>query len=129
MRLHHVQLSMHRGEESQARSFYQEALGLVEVAKPKALAGRGGCWFRSNPENAAVVEIHLGVEDGFVPSAKAHPAFVVDSRAELDNVAARIVNHGMEVNWDEEFTFDGFTRFHSKDPFGNRLEFLAPLHA
>ncbi|GAA1411080.1 glyoxalase [Glutamicibacter uratoxydans] len=125
MQLHHVQLSMHRGEEDAARNFYQEGLGLEEVPKPPALAPRGGCWFRSPAGSGDRVEIHLGVEDGFTASAKAHPAFVLNSRAELDAMAERIQRLNMEVSWKEEFTFEGYSRFHAKDPFGNRLEFLA----
>lgn len=43
MKLHHVRVSMPRGEDSEARRFHTDALGLTEVAKPAALAGRGGC--------------------------------------------------------------------------------------
>ena len=44
----HVQLSMPPGGEEQARAFYGEVLGLREVEKPAALAGRGGCWFAND---------------------------------------------------------------------------------
>lgn len=125
MQLHHVQLSMHPGEEEAARSFYQQGLGLEEVPEPPVLAARGGCWFRSPAQSGDHIEIHLGVEEGFKASAKAHPAFLLNSRVELDAMAERIQRLKMEVSWKEEFTFDGYSRFHAKDPFGNRLEFLA----
>ncbi|WP_229503470.1 VOC family protein [Nesterenkonia sedimenti] len=66
MRLHHVQISMPKGQEADARRFYAEGLGLREVEKPTELAGRGGCWFRSYEDSGAIsAELHLGVEEGF----------------------------------------------------------------
>lgn len=131
MLLHHVQVSMPRGEEEAARRFYGEAVGLVEVEKPSALAARGGCWFRSHVGEQAreqvSAEIHLGVEDPFVPAQKAHPALVVDSMDELEAMATRIEGVGCDVSWTERDTFDGFVRFHARDPFGNRLEVMARI--
>lgn len=125
MQLHHVQVSMPRGKESAARRFYGEAVGLVEVDKPSALAARGGCWFRSHEGEIVTAEIHLGVEDPFVPAQKAHPALVVGSVPELEAMASRIAAVGCEVSWTERDSFDGYARFHARDPFGNRLEVLA----
>ena len=45
---------------------------MTEVAKPAALAARGGAWFRSG-----ALELHLGVEDDFRPARKAHPGMLV----------------------------------------------------
>ena len=115
-RLHHVQLAMPRGEEQTARDFFAGVLGMDEVPKPAALAARGGAWFRSGE-----VELHLGVEDAFVPARKAHPAIVVD---DLDDLAARLAASGQEARWDDEFP--GHRRIYADDPFGNRLEFLQP---
>lgn len=127
MRLHHVQVSMPKGHEDEARRFYADALGLMEVSKLGVLAGRGGCWFRSVDENGNVVaEIHLGVEDPFTPAARAHPALVVDDVPALEQVGARIAAAGFDVSWAERDTLDGFLRFHCRDPFGNRVEVLTP---
>ena len=71
MRLHHVQLSCPVGGEDGARRFWVEGMGLVEVAKPPVLAARGGAWFRGG-----AVEVHVGVEEPFVPARRAHPALV-----------------------------------------------------
>lgn len=68
----HVQLAMPAGQESKARAFYGDILGIPEVEKPEALQARGGVWFESG-----AVKIHLGVEDDFLPAKKAHPALVV----------------------------------------------------
>jgi len=88
------------------RAFYGGVLGMREVEKPPALAARGGVWFE---------QLHVGVEEGFAPARKAHPAFRVD---DLDALAARIG----DVQWDE--AIPGVRRFYAHDPFGNRLEFL-----
>lgn len=117
---------MPRGEESEARRFYSEALGMEEVEKPPALAGRGGCWFRSFDGEAIAAEIHLGIDEPFRPARKAHPALVCDSIQELEATALRIETAGYELSWTERHTFDGFERFHARDGFGNRVEVLAP---
>jgi catechol 2,3-dioxygenase-like lactoylglutathione lyase family enzyme len=114
--LHHVQLAMPPGGEDRARAFYGDLLELPEVEKPPALAARGGCWFRGHE-----VELHLGVEEPFAPARKAHPALVVD---DLDGLEGRLQDAGHRT--EEDQPFDGFRRFHATDPFGNRLEFLAP---
>ena len=126
MRLHHVQVSMPRGQEDLARRFYGDALGLVEVDKPPSLAGRGGCWFRgfSADGHTVAAEIHLGVDDPFVPARKAHPALVLDCVAELEQRAASVAGAGFEVSWAERDTLEGFVRFHCRDGFGNRVEVL-----
>lgn len=115
--LDHVQVAMPAGREAEARAFYAGLLGLEEIEKPSALAGRGGAWF-ALPDGR---QLHLGVEDPFRPSRKAHPAFVAHA---LDEVAGRISGSGLPVRWD-----DGLAprrRFYGEDPFGNRLEFLEP---
>jgi catechol 2,3-dioxygenase-like lactoylglutathione lyase family enzyme len=126
VRLHHVQVSCPPGGEDDARRFYR-ALGLTEVEKPAALAGRGGCWFRAYDGSAVVAELHVGVEPGFLPARKAHPAFVVGDAAELDALARRLREDGYVVDDAERTTFDDYLRFHTADPFGNRVEVLAAL--
>jgi catechol 2,3-dioxygenase-like lactoylglutathione lyase family enzyme len=120
MRLHHVQVACPPGGEHRARRFYRDGLGMTEVDKPAELAKRGGAWFR-----ASGAEIHVGVEDPFVPARKAHPALVLDGIAELEAVAARLTDLGFEVDWSERRTFPGFERFHTRDGHGNRVEVLA----
>lgn len=116
MRLHHVQLSCPAGGEDAARRFWSDGLGLDEVDKPSVLAARGGAWFRG-PE----VEVHVGVEAGFAPARKAHPAFLVD---DLDAVAARLAGLGHPVDWDD--AYPGHRRCYTADAHGNRVELLQP---
>ena len=120
--LHHVQVACPPGGEDAARSFYANGLGLLEVEKPSALRGRGGAWFRANDAHDGVIcELHVGVEEPFRPARKAHPAFLVD---DLAAVAARLRGLGFEVGEGERETFEGFWRFHTSDPHGNRVEVL-----
>jgi catechol 2,3-dioxygenase-like lactoylglutathione lyase family enzyme len=110
----HVQLAIPPGRDAEARQFYRELMGLIEVPKPEALRVRGGMWFQAGP-----VQIHLGVEDGMRPSAKAHPALVVD---DLDALRARLVAAGFE--WRDDQEIPNVRRAHIRDPFGNRIELI-----
>lgn len=126
MILHHVQVACPLGGEDAARRFYADGLGLVEVAKPEALAGRGGCWFRAYDDAGSVTaEIHVGVEDPFAPARKAHPALLLATPAELEATGARLVALGFDVDWRERASFAGYQRFHAFDGAGNRVEVLS----
>lgn len=114
MRLHHVQLAIPPGTEPECRAFYCGVLGWEELAKPAALAQRGGLWLRAGED-----DLHLGVEADFRPARKAHPAFTT---AELDGLAARLTAAGAPVEWDE--AIPGLRRFYTADAVGNRLEFM-----
>jgi predicted enzyme related to lactoylglutathione lyase len=116
--LHHVQLAIPAGAEGVAQGFYGDLLGIVRVEKPAALAGRSGAWFRG-PGGSP--EVHLGVEEPFVPARKAHPAFEVHG---IDAMADRLASAGVAIVWDEAEVFPGRRRFHATDPFGNRLQFV-----
>jgi catechol 2,3-dioxygenase-like lactoylglutathione lyase family enzyme len=126
MRIHHVQVSCPPGGEDVARRFYGDGLSLPEVEKPPVLAARGGCWFRSAPE-AGGVEVHVGVEPGFVPARKAHPAFLLADHDELEATAVRLEELGFAVDRTEQDTFPGHRRLHTADGHGNRVELLASL--
>lgn len=112
--LDHVQLAMPAGGEAEARAFYSGLLGLEEIPKPTALAGRGGCWFRVGP-----VELHLGVEAGFRPALKAHPALVVSDLAAL---RGRLEAGAAPLSDDAPLA--GRERVFTADPFGNRIELI-----
>lgn len=128
MRLHHIQISMPRGQEAEARRFYVEGLGMSEASKPPALAGRGGCWFRALDAGTVVAEVHLGVEDEFIPAKKAHPGLVCDSLQEWETLAGRLDSMGYDLSWAERETFEGYLRLHVRDGFGNRLEIMTPAN-
>ncbi|MGC1210324.1 MAG: VOC family protein [Micromonospora sp.] len=116
--IHHVLLACPPGSEPASRAFYTDLLGMSEKPKPPALAARGGCWFTGYG-----AELHLGVEADFRPARKAHPALL---RPDLDDLAARLTTAGHPVTWGDD-EIPGMRRFHTHDPHGNRLEFLAPI--
>jgi catechol 2,3-dioxygenase-like lactoylglutathione lyase family enzyme len=111
----HVQLAAPPDCEPAARRFFGELVGLEEVAKPAALQVRGGVWFRCGDQ-----QLHVGVERGFAPARKAHPAFRVDG---LDNLRARLEAAGADTR-DDDVPIAGVRRFYADDPWGNRLEFV-----
>ena len=75
--------------------FYQDLLGIPQVAKPPQLA-RAGAWFESGP-----LRVHLGVERSFSPARKAHQGLPV---TELKDLVARLTAADVEVVWDPQWT-------------------------
>ena len=112
--IHHVQLAMPEGREREAVAFYAGLLALSQVEKPPALKARGGAWFE-----AGDVRVHLGVEPGFRPARKAHPAFAAD---DLEALLAKLDAAGIEIRRDS--LLPGYRRAYVSDPFGNRIELL-----
>ena len=112
----HILLAMPAGREQEARDFYCGILGLTEKKKPQQLQDRGGCWFELGQ-----MQVHLGVDENFVPAKKAHPAFIVDDLAGIvRNAKAR----GYRIT--EDVPVEGCDRRHIYDPFGNRIELIEP---
>jgi len=114
IKLDHIQLAIPADSEDLARKFFGTILGMVEITKPKELAARGGCWFRTG-----TFMVHLGVEKNFKPAMKAHPALCVEN---LQDMAETLPEAGYPVEWDR--TIEDRQHFYSKDPFGNRIEFI-----
>jgi catechol 2,3-dioxygenase-like lactoylglutathione lyase family enzyme len=113
-----VQLAAPAGCENEARRFFRDLLGLTELEKPEPLRARGGAWFALGDGR----QLHIGVEEPFAASRKAHPAFRLPA-AELDELATRLEAAGERVEWDE--SLPDVRRFYTADPWGNRLELLA----
>ncbi len=117
-RLNHVQITIPKGAEAQARAFYCDLLGLREIEKPVSLQGRGGFWIQVGDQ-----QIHVGTEDGVSRSAtKAHIAYEVDDLAAWK---ARLQAQHIEIG--DSIPISGFERFEFRDPFGNRVEFIQPV--
>ncbi len=113
--LDHVQIAAPAGCEDDARRFFGGVLGLAELPKPDALRAHGGVWFRCGEQ-----ELHIGVDTEFAPARKAHPAFRV---RDLDELRRRLEDAGADPEDDD--SLPGVRRFYARDPFGNRLEFVA----
>ncbi|MFM7403303.1 MAG: VOC family protein [Erythrobacter sp.] len=111
--LDHVQLAIPAGGEEQARRFYGGLLGKAEMPKPAVLSA-SGCWFTSG-----AVNLHIGVDPDFRPATKAHPALLVDDLAALHE---RLTTAGCVIR--DEKQIEGYMRFFTEDPFGNRIELM-----
>jgi catechol 2,3-dioxygenase-like lactoylglutathione lyase family enzyme len=114
--LDHVQITAPKGCEAEARRFFGQLLGLKEIEKPESLRSRGGCWFKVGSR-----QLHIGVEEAFRPSQKAHPAFAV---SDIEKLFAVLSQNRIHCVWDQEMK--GVRRFYANDPWGNRLEFTGP---
>jgi catechol 2,3-dioxygenase-like lactoylglutathione lyase family enzyme len=117
--LDHVQVAAPAGCEALARRFYGDLLGLVELDKPLPLRERGGVWFV-----LAGAQLHVGVAEPFTPARQAHPALRLAGDESLRALARRLEAGGAPIRWDEELA--SVRRFFTEDPWGNRLELLAP---
>lgn len=118
--MHHAQITIPSGAQAQARAwaYYCGLLGLSEIEKPSSLQGRGGFWVQ-----AGTIQIHISVEDGVQRErSKAHIAYEVEN---LNEARARLIGAGYTVT--ESVPIPGYARFESRDPFGNRVEFIQRL--
>ena len=71
IKIDHIQITIPKGAEDDARSFYSGLLGLEEIEKPEALKQSGGVWFKIDN-----MELHLGIEENIIKT-KSHPAFEI----------------------------------------------------
>ncbi|OLS40405.1 VOC family protein [Bacillus sp. MRMR6] len=110
----HVQLAAPKGGEDTARGFFKDILGFEEIEKPEELRKRGGVWFKNGS-----TQLHIGIEEPFVPARKAHPAFEVENIVLLKT---HLNANGVDVIEDNKLP--GANRFYVSDPFGNRIEIL-----
>lgn len=116
MKLSHINVTMPKGSEDIARSFYCGHLDLPEIPKPESLRDRGGVWF-----DAGGLDIHLSAEEPR-PGADTQRHFGLEC-SDLDGLRARLRAAGVETD-------DGrpapWKRFFVRDPFGNRIEIHEP---
>lgn len=117
--LHHVQITIPKNTEAEAKKFYCDFLGLQKIEKPDSLQGRGGFWLQ-----LAGQEIHIGTEEGVDRQAtKAHIAYQVD---DLEHWRKKLQSEGIEIS--ESVPIPQLKRFEFRDPFGNRVEMLQPVN-
>ena len=84
------------------------------------LRHRGGVWF-ALPDGRG---LHVGVDGAHVPGARSHPALRLEGAAALALLVDRLVRAGAPIERDA--ALPGVARVHTRDPFGNRLELVAP---
>ena len=114
----HVQIRRAARLRGRSAGVYGGLLGLSELPKPEALAGRGGVARLA----CGAQQLHVGVQLNFVPAAKAHPALGSPTAASLELLVERLAGAGHLAQPDAPN--GGGPRVHVRDPFGNRLELL-----
>jgi len=117
--IHHVQITIPKGQEAQAKDFYCKLLGIAEIEKPENLKTRGGFWM-----NLGSIQVHVGAEDQIDRhKTKAHIAYAVK---DLNHWKSRLESAGVLI--EDGMPIPGFQRFEFRDPFGNRIEFIEQTH-
>jgi catechol 2,3-dioxygenase-like lactoylglutathione lyase family enzyme len=118
--VHHVQITIPKGAEEEAREFYCGLLGLTEIPKPVELTGRGGFWLAVGDR-----QVHVGTENNIERDAsKAHIAYLVE---DLEGWRRKL--SGIDISILDGIPIPGYQRFEFRDPFGNRVEFLESVSA
>jgi len=113
--IHHVNVTVPRSLEDQAKHFYGVVMGLQEVPKPESSRGRGGAWYQLGK-----VQLHLSVEEprGENCISTRHVCYTVSDLGEAEK---RFRDAGVEIFADDR-PIQGLSRFYVRDPGGNRLE-------
>jgi catechol 2,3-dioxygenase-like lactoylglutathione lyase family enzyme len=111
---HHAQVSIPSDGLAEARRFYGTVLGLTEHPLPESIVGRALVWYRVGNRT-----LHISVEDGVDRRTKAHLAYEVD---DIGDCRRRLLADGRELI--AQPVLAGYDRFHTHDPFGNRLELI-----
>lgn len=115
--LHHAQIATNKGTKKDGRQFYCGVLGLPELAKPLTLTDHGGFWLQ-----VGTLQLHAGTETAVERAAtEAQLTYAVASvkawRERLAAAGSAPLDGGPLLRDD---------RFECRDPFGNRLESIAP---
>ena len=112
--VHHVNVTVPRSLENEAKHFYGVVMGMTEVPKPESSRGRGGAWYQLGP-----VQLHLSLENDLsTNTSKRHVCYTVE---DLSDAEERFRGAGVEIIPDDLPT-PGWQRFYVRDPGGNRLE-------
>ena len=114
-RLHHVNVVVPPGATANVISFYGDALGLRQVAKPTEGVAQTGAWFDIGDTGA---QVHVSERDG-ERHPQTHFGLVVD---DFDAVLERLSAAG--APWEDQPPIFGGRRGFTRDPEGNRVEIL-----
>jgi catechol 2,3-dioxygenase-like lactoylglutathione lyase family enzyme len=112
---HHVNVTVPRELEAEAKHFYGVVMGLKEAPKPESSRGRGGAWYQLGS-----LQLHLSIEEALGENciSKRHVCYTV---RDLAQARERFRRAGVEILPDDLPT-PGWSRFYVRDPGGNRLE-------
>jgi extradiol dioxygenase family protein len=109
-RLDHVLICVPLGKKQEARVFYSEVFGLVEIPGEHP---RGSLWFEM-----AGIQLHVQEEDGGNFSAR-HFAVEID---DLAGAATYLESKGIALAYSSKI--EGRERLFFRDPFDNRIELI-----
>lgn len=111
---HHVNVTVPRALEQEAKDFYSARLGLEEVPKPEPSRERGGAWYQLGS-----VQLHVSLADGVNErSSTRHVCFDVE---DLHRAQDYLVSTGVKILPDPR-PVPGTQRFYIRDPGGNLIE-------
>lgn len=114
----HAQITIPKGADEEAKSFYCAFLGLKEIEKPDNRKKNGGFWLQ-----VGETQVHIGTEDGFDRTkTKAHVAYRVDN---LESWKTKFQQKSIEIF--DSPPFPNAKAFEFRDPFGNRVELIQYL--
>jgi catechol 2,3-dioxygenase-like lactoylglutathione lyase family enzyme len=113
--LHHVNVTVPRELERQAKEFYGAVLGLEQVPKPSG-SRPSGAWYQ-----IGATQLHLSVENERPGSLSSrHVCFAVPDLNAAEN---KFREAGVEIIPDPR-PMEGTLRFYVRDPGGNMLEIV-----
>jgi catechol 2,3-dioxygenase-like lactoylglutathione lyase family enzyme len=116
--VHHVLVGVPPDQKEAAKRYYEEVLGFVPVASPLESGGSGNLWWYRCGES----ELHVALVPDYRAHLRPHAAIRV---RDLSAFRERLQRHGIETRLN--FGYRGSWRVYVVDPWGNRLEFIAPL--
>ncbi len=109
--IEHVEITVPKGGEEDCRHFYVGVLGLETVPQSESPAEH--CFLRVRIGDQ---QVHFRTDVEFRPARFAHACLLVSG---AERLADRLTQEGYEVTRDQEAALG---RFHTRDPFGNRIE-------
>ena len=113
--IHHVQISVNKGEGEKACEFYSRVLGFKNLTRPKSLSEIPGAWLEKGK-----FQIHIREERSEERQYSSnHVAYEVEG---LENWRQKLEDTGIETIPGIEIS--GMSRFEFRHPFGNRIEML-----
>lgn len=112
-RLDHVHITTPEELETEVIAWYESTLGLERIEKPEGTQPRGA-WFSVGEQ-----EIHVS-RDEHNPPHLSHFGLEVE---DLDGVIEVLRSAGCHI--EQATRIPGRRRFYTRDPAGNRIEFLA----
>ena len=111
--LEHVSITSPEDLEDEVVSWYRDTLGLEPMEKPPGTRD-AGAWFRINDQ-----QVHVTIDE-HNPPKKAHFGIVVD---DVHVAIERLRAAGCHI--EQASTIPGRHRFYTRDPAGNRIEFIS----